>query len=246
MDELEGRQRTTSDASDQHHVERTSFWHRGVEYFDDMIAGGTRASFNSAALQAELASLREAGVPDDALEKLEKRWVRKLALDPCPFKPIVPEDTDIVSRNEGDPMVRVLQKITLDCVLERYQIRRADWSPLDAVRREAEEDPREEFATRQATVTPTGSSSSNQGLWRTLQAPPKDKAAAKPTTPTPPSGAARVPGRPGGRKQLTTLRQTRGAVEQIADMPGAPDKDRPRAAAQAPSMKSIAERPLLE
>lgn len=180
--------------------------------------------------------------------------------DPCPFAPIVPDETPsisgLVSRGENDPLMQILQKIQLDLVLERYKIEPGEKSMRQSPRREVDDAFGEEYVIRNEP-TPTGSSASTHtdapGSWRgqlrTPLTPTKDKSAHKSSTPPPAAGSGRAGthGRAAAsKKNLTTLQRTRGVAEPISEMPGAPDKDRPRAGAQKPAMTSIAEGPLLE
>jgi len=171
--------------------------------------------------------------------------------DPLPFGPIVPEETpgasELVSR-EDDPLLRILQQISMDSVLERYKISRTSTQPPAKMLQIDDDD--EEVTIR----TGTASSSSMQEVApqfriapRTPQTPPKDRVPTKPATPPTGTGPRSATMRAGVRKAAgATLQRTRGIAEPISEMPGAPDKDRPRAGAQAPSMAAIAERPMLE
>merc|ERR1712217_222975 len=107
----------------------------------------------------------------------------------------------------------MLQTISLDAVLERYQIRRADeLRQQQTISVEDEDSGGEEIVFKRDT-TPTGSVSSAQETPLSAQArsprgPIKDKAGAKPITPplvphTPRSGIAR--GTPRNKGNLTTL-----------------------------------------
>lgn len=192
--------------------------------------------------------------------------VMKPAEHPSTFEPIVPEDTsasDLNSRNQSDPLAQILKKFTLDSVLERYQLGRADrQGPDGKVRQDCDGAGEDPILRPSLTVaTPTGSSSSTheaaslfRGQPRSPQssaapaspnAPKGEKTAVKPSTPPPAPGSANFK-RAGARKVTGVLARTRGMAEPLSEKPGAPDKDRPRAAAQKPSMSAIAEGPLLE
>jgi hypothetical protein len=220
------------------------------------------APWNGVKLE-QLLPLPRASTPGnvDPLEE-ETAEIERLMEDPCPFMPIVPEESpsasNMSSRNDGDQkkfLQNFLQKLALDSVLQRYQIRRDQSVPNDSSRKDIEDGSAEEFPTK-VESTPPGSSSSSleaSAIWRgqpkTPQTPPREKAektSTPPQVPLPPSGARAGAARPGQRKQLNTLQRTRGMAEPMAEMPGAPDKDRPRAVAQHPSMASISEKPFLE
>merc|ERR1712023_13545 len=101
-----------------------------------------------------------------------------------------------------------------------------------------------------AIATPTGSAASfhetsafsARGQTKMPQPPRTPQAGGNPSTPPLSQGSQKIgnirPGAP--RKQTSTLQRTRGVAEPMSEMPGAPDKDRPRLAAQAPAMTSIA------
>jgi hypothetical protein len=193
--------------------------------------------------------------PQFDIQDSAKDGVQHCAEDPFPFAPILPVGTpsasELVSRSDGDSLRQILQTVTLDSVLERYQFGRREPSPQQPSRKDLEHC-FDEDVTMKFEMTPTGSTSSTQDLsyWvgqpspKTPRTPPNDKLTMKST---PPASAANTPrGRAGVRKGgLNTLQRTRGVAEPMADMPGAPDKDRNRTATQV-AMTSITEQPFLE
>lgn len=177
--------------------------------------------------------------------------------DPFPFAPILPENTpsasELNSRNDGDPLRQILQRVTLDSVLERYQLHRRESSPRQFVPKELDDALEEEVITK-IEPSPTGSTTSTQdaaywiGQPRTPRTPPKDKPGKSSTPPVAGHTPRGAPGHtPRGVRKggLTTLQRTRGVAEPMAEMAGAPDRERQRMATQS-AMAPITERPNLE
>jgi len=162
--------------------------------------------------------------------------------DPFPFAPILPDapadSSELVSRD--DPVAKVLQTASLDMVLQRYGLtresRREKTQRLMLVEKLEVEQAKEsggfsvQFTEASCTevhlcVDGHGGSQSNQ-----------DRCEINPSK----QNLTRI--RTGARRPQNTLSKMRSVAEQLGDMHGAPDKDRPRAATQAPTMAPIVER----
>merc|ERR1712232_375634 len=160
--------------------------------------------------------------------------------DPFPFAPILPDAaaqqdaSELASREDllGD----LLRKVTMDSVLHRY----GGFSRNNG----GQESDRARLQKSLMELENEANADAAEGLGTdpSSEAASPRRASVTPKAPT--SSPASKPFR--NRRNMAIAQKIRGAAEPMGSMANAPDKERTRAAGQAPAMAPIIERPALE